>query len=371
MPNKRPSLDGREGAYDRRADEATLDRNASILRDFTEKVGGVFYTIEHGETGMSVANISAAYEDIWGRPRSSLVADPMSYIDAVHPEDRPRVEQAVARQQDGHETETEYRISDPEGREKWILDRAYPVMDDSGKVIRVIGLAEDITARKHTEMRAMLIAQEMDHRARNLMTIVRGIISQTLRSQPVAPAVTELLLGRLAAMSAAHKAVMRRNWEHAAMVDLVSLALEPFRAQANRIVVAGPDCELTPQIGLILALALHELATNALKHGALSVPSGQINLVWEPAPVGDRPGFRLVWRETGGPPCAAVRPATRGFGTNLLEEGLAWYDGEAQLDFALEGLTATLTLPYALGQQDTPDAAADDRVLSEARSAAP
>jgi len=370
VPNERSRQDDSHAAISHRVAEADPDRrdrpdlSASILRDFTEKVRGAFYTMEHGADGTSVANISAAYEDIWGRSCSSLVADPMSFITAVHPEDRPRVEQAMERQQEGHETETEYRISDPEGREKWILDRAYPVMDDSGKVIRVIGLAEDITARKHTALRAALVAQEMDHRARNLMTIVRGIIGQTLRSQPIPPAVSELLLGRLAALSAAHKAIMRCNYEHAALDDLVALALEPFSARTSRISMAGPTCKLAPQIGLILALALHELATNALKHGALSVPGGHVELGWEHAPLGDRPGFRLVWRETGGPPLNAARPAKQGFGTNLLTDGLAWYGGQTRLDFAPEGLTATLTLPLSLAQSDNPDAATGDRAAA-------
>ena len=361
MPNERSRQDDAGGANSHRVAEAGPNRSASILRDFTEKVRGAFYTFEHRADGPSVGNISAAYEDIWGRSRSSLVADPMSFLDAVHPEDRPRVERAIARQQEGHETETEYRISDPEGREKWIFDRAYPVTDGSSKVIRVIGLAEDITACKHTAMRAALVAQEMDHRARNLMTIVRGIIGQTLRSQPIPPAVTELLLGRLAALSAAHKAIMQSNYEHAALDELVSLALEPFSARTSRISMAGPACELVPQIGLILALALHELATNALKHGALSVPGGHVELGWEHAPLGDRPGFRLVWRETGGPSLTAPRPAKQGFGTNLLTDGLAWYGGQTRLDFAPEGLTATLTLPLSLSQQDGPNAATGDR----------
>lgn len=347
-----------------KAAEAALARSEAMLRGITETVGGAFYTIEHGEDGPSIAYISAAFEDIWGRSRESLVAEPMSFLDAVHPEDRPRVEQAMARQKQGHETETEYRISDLEGREKWIFSRAYPVTGETGEVIRLIGVAEDITARKHTEMRAALIAQEMEHRARNLMTIVRGIIGQTLRSQPVPPAVTELLLGRLAALSAAHKAIIRRNYTSASMNDLVTLALEPFRADASRINLAGPDLDVAPQIGLILALALHELATNALKHGALSVPSGHVELVWEPASIGDQSGFRLMWRETGGLSLPTVRPATEGFGTNLLEKGLAWYGGEACLDFAPGGLTATLTLPLSLNQQDTPETGSGDRTAA-------
>ncbi len=358
------SQEGGGFADGHRVTEAALIRSEAILRGITETVREAFYTLEYGEDGPSVVYISSAFEEIWGRSRASLVAEPMSFLDAVHPEDRARVEAAVERQQHGHETETEYRINDSEGREKWIHDRAYPVMDDGGKVIRVIGVAEDITARKHIEMRATLVAQEMDHRARNLMTIVRGIIGQTLRSQSIPPEVTELLLGRLAALSAAHKAIMRHNYAAASIGELVSLTLAPFSAKTARIKAAGPEIELVPQVGLILALALHELATNALKHGALSVPSGEVELSWEHAPLGERAGFRLMWRETGGPRLGAQRPPKGGFGTNLLEEGLAWYGGSTRLDFAPEGLTATVMLPLSISPAHDPDAATGDRAAA-------
>ncbi|MFO6448391.1 PAS domain S-box protein [Erythrobacter sp. NE805] len=340
-----------------KAAEAALATSEAMLRGITDTVREAFYTMEWRETGPKVAYISAAFEEIWGRSRESLVEAPMSFLDAIHPEDRPRVEEAVERQRAGHETETEYRIADPAGRQKWIFDRAYPVIDEDGRVVRTIGVAEDITARKHTEMRAELIAKEMDHRARNLMTIVRGIVGQTLRSQNVAPEVTEALLGRLAALSAAHKAIMRQNYTSASLAELVALALEPFSARTARIAASGPDCELVPQIGLILALALHELATNAMKHGALSVPAGTVTLGWEHVTIGDAPAFRLTWRERGGPLVPAARPKLAGFGTNLLEQGLTWYGGETRLDFAPEGLTATLSLPLALNPEGGPEAA--------------
>jgi PAS domain S-box-containing protein len=339
-----------------KAAEAALAQSEALLRGITETVREAFYTMEFSQGGTpSVAYISAAFEDIWGRSRESLVADPMSFLDAVHPEDRPRVEAAVARQLEGEETATEYRITDPSGAEKWIYDCAYPVLGEDGRTVRVIGVADDITARKRTEMRAELIAREMDHRARNLMTIVRGIVGQTLRSQDVAPAVAEVLLGRLAALSAAHKAIMRQNYTSASMGELVGLALEPFSARAARIAAEGPDCALAPQIGLILALALHELATNAMKHGALSVPTGAVTLGWERITIGDQHAFRMTWCERGGPLVPAARPKASGFGTNLLEQGLTWYGGETRLDFAPEGLTAILSLPLSLNPQDGPE----------------
>lgn len=341
-----------------KAAEAALAESEALLRGITDTVREAFYTMEWRDSGPKVAYISAAFEDIWGRTRESLIADPMSFLDGVHPEDRSRVEHAVAQHLEGHETETEYRILDPAGREKWLLDRAYPVLDNAGRVVRTIGVAEDITARKQSEMRAETIAREMDHRARNLMTIVRGIVGQTLRAQPIPAAVTDTLLGRLAALSAAHQAVMLRNYASAPMSELVALALEPFAPSRARIAVEGPDCELAPQIGLILALSLHELATNALKHGALSVARGTVTLAWEQAFLAGRAGFRLTWCERGGPVPPDRNTARSGFGTNLLEQGLAWYGGETRLDYAPEGLTVTLALPLSLDSERGTDSLA-------------
>ncbi len=330
-----------------KAAEEALAQSEAMLRGITETVGEVFYTYDFVDGRPVVAYISAAYEDIWGRTRASLLADPMSFLEAVHDEDRETIERAVARQNAGHEVDVEYRIRDNHGCEKWIHNHAYPVKDEAGQVVRIIGVAEDITGRKLSQARAEIIAREMDHRARNLMTIVRGIVGQTLRTQPIAPEVTEVLLGRLNALSAAHKAIMRHNWTHAAMGDLVALALDPFRARTAGVAAQGPDIEVPPQIGLILALALHELATNAMKHGALSLASGRVEVLWERVAGAETPQLRLAWRERGGPP--VVSPSAGGFGTDLLGNGLAWYGGESRLDFAPDGLEAEIVLPLDLG----------------------
>lgn len=339
-----------------KAAEEALAQSETMLRSITETVREVFYTYDYTERGTSVAYISAAYEDIWGRPRVDLVASPLSFLDAVHVEDRALVVEAIAHQHEGRETDIEYRIHDRQGREKWILDRAYPVTDADERVVRIIGVAEDITERKLAQARAETVAREMDHRARNLMTIVRGIVGQTLRAQPIAPEVTEVLLGRLNALSAAHKAVMRHNWTHAAMGDLVALALDPFRARSAGIAVQGPDIEVPPQIGVILALALHELATNAMKHGALSQTTGRVEVLWERVAGAETPQLRLAWRERGGPP--VVPPSAGGFGTDLLGNGLAWYGGESRLDFAPDGLAVEIVLPLETGPTADDPAAA-------------
>lgn len=328
--------------------EAALARSEILLRGITERVGQVFYTYDVRQGEATVAYVSAAYEDIWGRPRSSLVEAPMSFLDAVHVDDRPILEKAIARQHEGHETDIEYRIADLSGNRKWIHDRAYPVKDEIGRVVRIVGVAADITERHMAQKRAEVIAQEMDHRARNLMTIVRSIIGQTLRTHAVADAVTEVLLGRMSALSAAHKAIMRNNWQHAAMPDLVSLALEPFRSRTSRITANGPDIALPPQLGLLLALALHELATNALKHGALSNTAGKVEISWTHVERESAQVLRLTWIETGGPLVDA--PITTGFGTNLLREGLAWYGGATKLDFAADGLKVAIQMPIHTGQ---------------------
>lgn len=325
------------------AAEEAIRRSESLLRGITETVGQLFYTYDYTDGEASVAYISPAFDDLWGRSCASLTAAPWSFLDAVHDEDRAIVEQAVARQSQGLETDIVYRIIDTQNREKWIHDRAYPVLDKAGVRTRVVGVAEDITERQLELKQAEVLAQEMDHRARNLLTIVHSIISQTLKAHSVGDEVSEVLLGRMAALSAAHKAIMRNNWKHAAMQDLVAHALEPFTSHTSGIRATGPDVILPPQLGLLMALALHELATNALKHGALSRITGSVDVSWEHADLADRRSVRLFWHESGGPP--VVAPTGQGFGTNLLRRGLTWYGGEASLDFAADGLKAEIRMP--------------------------
>jgi two-component sensor histidine kinase len=179
-----------------------------------------------------------------------------------------------------------------------------------------------------------LMVDELNHRVKNTLAIVQGVAQQSFRGRDVPEAVRKSFEGRLAALATAHDLLTRANWESA---ELGELAEEVMRLHAERVDVQGPPTRLPPKTAVSLAMALHELCTNAVKYGALSHPEGRVSLSWEAADG----RLALVWAEHGGPPVSP--PARRGFGTRMIERALAAdVDGKAELDFRPEGIVCRI-----------------------------
>jgi PAS domain S-box-containing protein len=267
----------------------------------------------------------------------------------VHVDDRPVVFQRLTdlnRLPDGEVCEAEYRVYRADGSARWILDRAVVFERNAeGRVTKTLSAAIDIDERKRAEERRTTLINELNHRVKNTLAAVQSIARQTLRSDRPAEQAQELFTDRLVALSAAHDVLTRENWEGAGLREIVDRALEAFMAHGEgRIAIAGPEVRLGSRAALALAMALHELATNALKYGALSGEAGEVTLSWQARAEGAAARLELEWREHGGPPVA--RPARRGFGSRLLTQGLAAdLAGAAQLDFAPDGLVCRITAP--------------------------
>lgn len=200
---------------------------------------------------------------------------------------------------------------------------------------RFLCLFFDITARKTAEQERELLTAELAHRVKNTFSVVQAIVAQTLRKAE--PSLSETLQSRLAALSQAHGVLLQSNWE-TSTVEKLTLGVLSLQAEPGRFVLAGPHVTVGAKTALSLSLLLHELATNALKYGALSVEGGRVEIVWTL----EDDVFRLVWREEGGPP--ATRPERRGFGSRLIEMGINGARSTA-LDYGHTGLTATFTAP--------------------------
>lgn len=214
--------------------------------------------------------------------------------------------------------------------------------DDAG-VPRVAVLFRNITARKQAEQHQKMLMQELNHRVRNNLAIVHALAAQTF-ADAGCDAAYATFEARLQALSRAHRVLSRQNWDGAKLAEVVCNALAPWRDVAGeRMQVAGPELHLNAAATLALAMALHELATNACKYGALSTGEGKLSVHWS---VTENNRFRLRWRERGGPPVA--EPKERGFGAWLVESGLAQdLGGQANLIFARDGLQCTLEAPLA------------------------
>ncbi|MFZ2029001.1 MAG: PAS domain S-box protein [Vitreimonas sp.] len=246
----------------------------------------------------------------------------------------------------GADMEFEARLRRRDGVFRWFLVRASLVRDSKGRVLEWCGSCTDIHDRKLYEQHQKLLLDELNHRVKNTLTVVQSLALQTFRN-PVDPAAARKAFdGRLAALAAAHTLLTRSNWESADLGSLVTDATMVCGEAANRIFRSGPSLTLSPKQALSIALVLHELCTNAVKHGALSLARGQVDLTWTLEEAGQ---LSLAWREQGGPPVRA--PSARGFGTVLLERAVAHdVNGRAEMRFEPHGLEYILTLPLAEGE---------------------
>jgi len=186
--------------------------------------------------------------------------------------------------------------------------------------------------------RQAILAREVDHRAKNALAVVQSILHLT-RSADV-PGYIAAVEGRIRALSRAHELLSHSRWEGANLGRLVEEELEPYRTgDADRIVILGPPIVLQPSVAQTLALALHELATNAAKYGALSQPGGRVSIKWDLSPE----SLRLEWLESGGP--SVNRPATQGFGTKLINSSIqGQLNGSVTFDWRATGLRCELSI---------------------------
>ena len=276
---------------------------------------------------------------IFGVDPRNFIPSPENTRALIHPDDWSVLEVGLDRVlRQGDSIQSEFRVLRPNGQVRWCLGSAAATTDSGGRVLRISGVTVDITDRKEAEERHVLLAREVDHRARNALALVQSIIRLT-RSDNIAN-YTSAVEGRIKALSVAHAILSATRWEGADLRGLVDEELAPYKTGHERIVVKGPDVVLRPSAAQTLALTLHELTTNAAKYGALSSSSGRIELSWE-----IQDGNLIThWREVGGPAIRA--PHYKGFGTRIVVESIErQLGGKVTYDWAADGLRCTLSVP--------------------------
>ncbi len=282
-----------------------------------------------------VAVWSPEMEDIFGLARGTFEGHTDHFRRRVMPEDLAQIQaETEAAHAAGRDLmKYEFRIIRDDGAIRWIEGAARFVFDKDGSLQRVVGTNIDIHERKVAEEHQRLLLNELNHRVKNTLAIVQAIAWQSLRAGMVPASVRESFEGRLAALSAAHDVLTQQNWEAAEIGRIIAMSMAPHHAGDGRVTMEGPRVDLPPKSAVALSLAVHELATNAVKYGALSTPQGRIDVRWS----ADAGWLRLTWREDGGPP--VLYPARRGFGARLLEQGLAdELRGVVRLEFRPAGL---------------------------------
>jgi len=191
------------------------------------------------------------------------------------------------------EAEFQYRRID--GAEPWFLLRAEIKANPLGIPYRVLGVLLDISERKRAEERQQLLVNELNHRVKNTLATVQSIASQTLRNAATTDDAQRAIESRLIALSRAHDVLTRERWEGASLYEVVAQALEPYSDRAeDRLHLSGPHVRLAPQTALALAMAMQELATNAVKYGALSDAAGAVAISWT-VEAGEPAMLRLRW----------------------------------------------------------------------------
>lgn len=282
-----------------------------------------------------------------GIDRSTPIATLQDVERFIHPDDR--VAAGACRQQafqSGEAYEDEFRIVRADGAVRWLYVRAQPLPADNPT--HAYGVSMDITERKEREARIRMLMAEVLHRSRNLLAVVQAIASQTARSARSPIAFADDLGARLKSLASSLDLLVRRDWCGVPLRDLVQSQLghycDPFGA---RVALEGPDVLLSPVAAQYLGIALHELLTNAVKHGALAVPAGRVRIEWKLMGSVHKQWFRMSWVERGSPPVAP--PRAKGFGCLVTERMAAEaLQGRAILEFTRRGVRWALKADAAV-----------------------
>jgi PAS domain S-box-containing protein len=314
-----------------RAAEAALRESEARFRLVAESAPVMLWM---GDEAGHCVYLNGALREFWGVPEDlagftwdqTLLADDQQALFAAFG--------VAMERQEAFEVEARYYRAD--GEVRTVFTRAKPRHDAKGRFVGMIGVNVDVTEARRAQAHQQLLINELNHRVKNTLATVQSIAHQTLRDGAVTRDARDLLTSRLLALSAAHDVLTRESWEGADLTEVAAAALRPY--ETARFTLDGPACRVGPRAALAISMALHELATNAAKYGALSAPGGQVSLSWTPD---GGSGLTLVWRERGGPPVAS--PSRLGFGSRLLRQGLnAELGGSAELTFEPEGVVCVI-----------------------------
>ncbi len=231
------------------------------------------------------------------------------------------------------------------GSKRWYDIHVEPLRDLAGTIVGLTGAAVDVTERKENEQHLRLLMRELTHRSKNLLAVIQAMARQTARHAGSIDEFVEIFSARLQALSRSHDLLVQESWHGASLNDMVRSQLGHHIDRENsQVTIKGPNIFLKPEAAQNIGLALHELSTNAAKYGALSVPTGHVDIIWARRLAEAGGGFELSWRERGGPP--VTTPTGRGFGSLVIERNLARaLDGEVQLEFAPGGLICNVSVP--------------------------
>ena len=322
----------------RRAAEAELRESEERFRLMSEHAPVMIWM---SDPQGGCVHLNRMLREFWGVDEDGIVA--FDWRTTMHPDDADDIVRQIGSALVARESVTILgRYTSTDGEYHMLETHARPRHSANGEFLGMIGVNIDVSERHRADAQRELLLAELNHRVKNTLAVVQSLAHQTFRNVDASEA-KAAFEGRLFALAAAHNLLTQSNWESAAVNDIARDSLQADGANAGRVHLAGPRVLLAPRAALAVAMALHELCTNAVKYGALSNESGRVSLTWSVG-AGDPPVLRLEWREEGGPPVQP--PQRRGFGSILLERSLAHdLDGKVTTDFRREGLVCVIEAP--------------------------
>ncbi len=349
-----------EAVFDTAMHDARAVRYVGTLRDITDRKLAA-EAVEASEARLRLA-MDAARMGVWeydAKTGAAVTSPELARVLGMsleelgdralvnaryYPGDQDKVREAGAAAARAGERyfQSEFRFRWPSGETRWMLLRAEIRFAPDKTPAKALGVVMDITDRKAAEERQGFLMRELVHRVRNTLAAVRAIVGSTLRNSATLKEADTALSARIGALADVHTLLGNAIGQRADLAELVAAIIEPYRTAEDRIRASGPPVVMEERDALQLAMALHELATNATKYGALSRPEGCVDIKWTVTDLA-APARRLhlTWTERGGPP--AARPTRRGFGMRLIEQAAVGGAGsKVELDFAPAGLTCTL-----------------------------
>jgi PAS domain S-box-containing protein len=212
-----------------------------------------------------------------------------------------------------------------------------PVRNADGRIVGASKIARDITEQKRSQEKISALAREAEHRSKNMLANVQAVVNLSQASGP--DELKKAIEGRIKALANVHSLFVQTRWIGAELSSIVSQELAPYSSRENRVRIDGPQMVLEPGAAQAVAIALHELATNAAKYGSLSVAGGKVDLKWLQEADGQ---LKLLWTETGGPPAQA--PTHKGFGSRIIQQMITQLKGTLHFDWRPEGLICEIAL---------------------------
>jgi len=268
----------------------------------------------------------------------------------LFPEDQQAIRRAIDEAIDAKGVfQLEHRVRRADGGVGWTSSRAIPLLGPDGEITEWFGAASDVTARNKAEQHLRLVVNELNHRVKNNLAMTQAIAAQTFRNAGDLGQAQASLLSRIGALAQANDLLTGERGAEVSMRKVLEQAVRPHCPAAEQCPIEGPDLQLSPKTALSLSLATHELSTNAVKYGAWSRPGGVVSIGWSvySPDEGGPQRLRLEWIERGGP--EVKPPARRGFGSRLIERGLAAeMGGEVRMRFESEGLVCVIDAPLTV-----------------------